>query len=101
MVCMLMLRLDLHQEWITNVIVGWILIAVNFIMTPIPFVYDLLVRVKMLTRELKVLQQTHDNNKDGGGCLSSLKLLIGPVGDFVSSLDEMDEVEFENPVAEE
>lgn len=101
MVCMLMLRLDLHQEWITNVKVGWILIAVNFIMTPIPFVYDLLVRVKMLTRELKVLQQTHDNNKDGGGCLSSLKLLIGPVGDFVSSLDEMDEVEFENPVAEE
>ena len=33
--------------------------------------------------------------------MSSLKVLIGPVGDFVSSLDEMDEAEFENPVAEE
>ena len=45
--------------------------------------------------------QTRNDNEDGGGCLSNLKVLIGPVSDFAGSFDEMDKVEFANPVVEE
>lgn len=55
MLCVLMLRLDLHQEWMTKDRVSAILIMVNFVMTPFAFVYDIVARMRTFARDVSAM----------------------------------------------
>jgi hypothetical protein len=51
MLCTLMLRLDLHEEFMTRERVSTLLIVVNFVMTPIPFGIDIFIRIRDFLRD--------------------------------------------------
>jgi hypothetical protein len=54
MLCLLMLRLDLHKEWITSNAVSLMLVVVNFVCSPAPFLYDIAGKSWLATRSLAV-----------------------------------------------
>lgn len=72
-----MLRLDLHKEWISSDTVSHLLVAVNFVCTPAPLLYDLVGRSWAVTQtfacdqntisELLGSQQSEDALWGGGG----------------------------------
>ena len=50
----------------TNTKVSWTLISVNFIMAPVPFIFDFIVRVKELVGDIKDLLAAAPTDVDGG-----------------------------------
>ena len=93
MLCMLMLRIDLHEEWVTNTVVTWILITVNFIMTPIPLVLEIFTCATKLLGDLKDLDKTGTTT---GGRVAGLKLLCGSERDFEKAMSARDQGEHEH-----
>lgn len=55
MLCVLMLRVDLHEEWITKDRVTFMLFLVNFVLSPVPFVYDTARRTHRFANDLHSL----------------------------------------------
>jgi hypothetical protein len=53
MLCALMMRLDLHEEWITKDAIATALVGVNFVMTPAPFTYDVITKSVTLMSEIE------------------------------------------------
>ena len=83
MVCNVMLRLDLHQEWISNTSIIGILLVANFVMTPVPFVYDAAVRCKELLTDIRKIKQDFKKN----GSAVSVWDLLNAVDAFATGDD--------------
>jgi len=65
MLCVLMLRLDLHQEWMTSERVSTVFIVVNFVMTPVPFVYDVVARMWKFAQSINEMLEANEKRRLG------------------------------------